>query len=58
MDLLSMTIYKLRAVFLTIPALSLQYTRLAMADKVARTLNLLGADRDLFNSPTRMLFSN
>ena len=34
---------------MTIPALSshTQYTQVAMADKVAGALNLLGADRDL-----------
>ena len=37
---------------MTIPALSYhaQCMQEAMADKVARALNLLGADRDLFNS--------
>ena len=37
---------------MTIPALSshLQCMAKAMADKVARALNLLGADRGLFNS--------
>ena len=37
---------------MTIPALSshTQYMQVAMADKVARALNLLGADRDLLDS--------
>ena len=46
--------YKLWAVSMTIPALSRSIQlciTVAMADRVARALNVLGADRDLFDSP-------
>ena len=39
-------------VSMTIPALTVQLTTV-MADKVARALNLLGADRDLLNTDDR-----
>ena len=43
---------------MTIPALSshAQCMQAAMADKIARALNLLGSDRDLFNSADRDAF--
>jgi len=42
---------------MTIPALSshAQYTLAAMAEKVARALNRLGADRDLLDSADALL---
>ena len=44
--------YKLRAVSMTIPVLSfyIRCIQAVMADRVARALNVLNADRNLFNS--------